>query len=532
MTYKKTWLSYVLWAIYTCITGVMLADYTMLLWKKQINLTTRMYMIGFVFLFFAMVVGLFFLLKKVGAETLCKNKISEHTKLMWEIFAVLCIFVTALLYRFYLMLQIGADTVIDVHFYDMAIVRNGSAIEPVTHGASHIYVIFLSIVFSFLGNKIMAAVWMQFFIEMLTILLSFFVIRKLLGSIPACMAMLILTLSSTYNSRILMVNPEVLLFMLYLIGLYIAGSYVKAYCSNRLSKPMMIAGALFSGIIIGGLTYLDAISLTLIIIMAGIITGVDTKPDRKKITPYLMFFLTVIGAFLALSGAFILDSYASGDTIESVIKAWLDLYRIHLQKNTIIYQDKYSLTECLIQIVLAALLILAFWNHRKVQNSTPWMCLMFLLAPMPLSSAGVLDYQVYYVFVWSVLAGLGLQQSLFASGDKVEQYESKEIEKELEDISDMETIKDSDDKSTVTNINIEPIKPVSEPEPGPEPKLEPTSEPEPILKPEPAPKPRFIENPLPLPKKHEKREMDYQYEVTEDKMKFDVEINENDDFDR
>ena len=85
MTYKKTWLSYILWAIYTCITGVMLADYTILLWKKQINLTTRIYMIGFVFLFFAMVAGLFFLLKKVGAETLCKNRISGHTKLMWEI---------------------------------------------------------------------------------------------------------------------------------------------------------------------------------------------------------------------------------------------------------------------------------------------------------------------------------------------------------------------------------------------------------------------------------------------------------------
>ena len=43
--------------------------------------------------------------------------------------------------------------------------------------------------------------------------------------------------------------------------------------------------------------------------------------------------------------------------------------------------------------------------------------------------------------------------------------------------------------------------------------------------------PRFIENPLPLPKKHEKREMGYQYEIAEDKMNFDVEIKENDDFD-
>ncbi|MBD5444135.1 MAG: hypothetical protein HDR29_01150 [Lachnospiraceae bacterium] len=502
MTYKKTWLSYILWAIYTCITGVMLADYTMLLWKKQINLTTRTYMIGFVFLFFVMVAGLFFLLKKVSAETLCKNKISEHTKLMWEIFVVLCIFVTAVLYRFYMLMQID-DTLIDINtqFYDMAIVRGDVKLEPLVHGASHMYVQFLLFVLSFLGNKVMAAVWMQFFIEMLTILLSFFVIRKLLGSIPACMVMLILTFSSVYNSRILMVTPELLFFLLYLIGLYIVGSYVKAYCSNRLSKPMMIAGAMFSGIIIGGLTYLDAISLTLFIIMAGLITGVDTKPDRKKITPYLLFILVVLTTFLALSGAFILDSYASGDKIWTVLNAWLDLYKIHLQNNTIIYQNKYSLTECLIQVVLAALLIPAFWCRRKVQNSTPWMCLMFLWAPIPLSSVGILDYQVYYVFIWSVLAGLGLQQSLVA-GDNVEQYASAEIE----------------------NINVEPIESASKPESEPEPA--------PKLESEPAPKPRFIKNPLPLPKKHEKRDMDYQYEVAEDKMKFDVEIDDNDDFDK
>lgn len=42
---------------------------------------------------------------------------------------------------------------------------------------------------------------------------------------------------------------------------------------------------------------------------------------------------------------------------------------------------------------------------------------------------------------------------------------------------------------------------------------------------------KLIENPLPLPKKHERREMDYQYQVTEDKMKFDVEVSDGDDFD-
>ena len=34
-----------------------------------------------------------------------------------------------------------------------------------------------------------------------------------------------------------------------------------------------------------------------------------------------------------------------------------------------------------------------------------------------------------------------------------------------------------------------------------------------------------------MPKKHVKKEMDYQYTVAEDDMKYDMEISENDDFD-
>lgn len=42
---------------------------------------------------------------------------------------------------------------------------------------------------------------------------------------------------------------------------------------------------------------------------------------------------------------------------------------------------------------------------------------------------------------------------------------------------------------------------------------------------------KLIENPLPLPKKHVRREMDFDRLVECDKMKFDVPVDESDDFD-
>lgn len=42
---------------------------------------------------------------------------------------------------------------------------------------------------------------------------------------------------------------------------------------------------------------------------------------------------------------------------------------------------------------------------------------------------------------------------------------------------------------------------------------------------------QFIENPLPLPRKHVKKTMDYKIEVTEEQMKYDREVKDDDDFD-
>lgn len=48
---------------------------------------------------------------------------------------------------------------------------------------------------------------------------------------------------------------------------------------------------------------------------------------------------------------------------------------------------------------------------------------------------------------------------------------------------------------------------------------------------EPEKKTNFIPNPLPVPKRHAKREMGYDHDVSPDKMHYDVDIHPGDDFD-
>lgn len=522
MTYKKTKFSNFLWFVFMCITGVMLSNYTMLLINKQINTVSQAFIIGIVLVFLALAAGLFFLFKKVVSPALSKSKINENKAVIIEIIAVMVILAAGIVSRIYLYTLASPDKLVQTNFYQMAIVRRGSGIEPMVHGASYLYVQLLSLFFSFLGNKIMAAVWMQIVIQMLTILLAYFAVRKLLGSLSACIMMFILSVSDLYSSQILVMDPQSLFFLLYIIGLFITGTYVKAYCLKHLSNSGKIWGAVITGAVIGILTYLDLISITLFIILYGLITGeyvTDIYTDdiygahdlyveekRRRTVSVLLFILSIAAFVFALTGAFVIDSFASSYSIENIYHAWVNIYTKQPWFETMDYQNSFSLIGRIIQAFLAALLIFTYWNGKETQNSIPWICIMIILAPVPLSGVGVLRYQVFYIFVWGVLAGLGLQNCI--------------------DIKELPEIEAS--AAGPVPVSTQPASTTTA-QPASTSAL---SAPQAVSAPSSAEnKPRFLENPLPLPKKHEKKELEYQYYVPEHKMKYDIVVSENDDFD-
>ncbi|MDE5596260.1 MAG: hypothetical protein K2J04_00325 [Lachnospiraceae bacterium] len=507
MTCKKTWISYVLWALYTCAAGVILADYAILFWQKYVIALIDYGTIIFVFLVFAVVAGCYFLIRKALSKYHRQDsakrdgRINSKTACFTEVFIALGAFFAGLLYRICLYLQSTSDMIVMTQYYHAATLKAGAGVEPIVHGASYLYTLCLSFVLSFLGNKADAAVYLQIFLQMLTILLAFFAVRKIAGSIPACTAMLMLAFSSVYAGQIFILTPESFFFLLYLAGLFIIGSYMKMYCRGNFSAAAGIAGAFLSGITIGILCYLDAISLTLLLLLPAVFTGIQKREKNEffsaKISASFLILILASGGLIFMS-ALTIDAFYSHREIGRTAETWFLLYGNHIKADYIFYQTNQSIIECSILVVSAALLIMAFWNRRREQNASFWILLMFLLSPTPLTAVGVLPYQIFSIFIWSVLAGIGLQQSFVWEDGKVAKTA---VNKQTMD----------EDKNTV-EMN----------EPAPEAEAEASA---------PVSAPRFIENPLPLPKKHEKREMGYQYEIEEDKMNFDVEIKENDDFD-
>lgn len=494
MIYKRTWLSNLLWAAYTCAAGTLLAIYTVLFWKNVIGLGTIYYMIAFVALVLVLIIACYLLINKTALKLGNKYKISRRASIIWEIFIVFCICLAGLIYRIELYMHYGIRSMEETEHYLAASGNIGEYAEIILHGASYLYILCLSFVLSFFED---AAVWLHIFIQTATLLLAYFAVKKMAGKIAACITMLMLAVSSVYVNQIFITSPEGLFFALYLIGMITVGGYVKSYCRNRLNAVTAICGAVFSGIVIGTLTYLDAVSVTLLVLLPGLITGVcKTNEEEEKSKSFstqftiLLIILTVSTAILIVMGAFALDAYASRLAYREVAEAWLELYMSYLRIDYMSSLTEYYLIECSVQMVMAVFLVISYWNTEKTQNAAPWIVLMLLIAPTPLARMGVLPYQVFSIFIWSALAGIGFQQSCILDVKPTVESPGEEETPNIAEVTDTSAV-------AVAATG----------------------------------KPRFIENPLPLPKKHVRKELDFQYEVPEDKMKFDIEIKDGDDFD-
>ena len=99
------------------------------------------------------------------------------------------------------------------------------------------------------------------------------------------------------------------------------------------------------------------------------------------------------------------------------------------------------------------------------------------------------EYLVFITFAWAVLAGIGIT----SMGMDMEEKDVRTMVPELvlEDMDRMAEEEETEEK----------------------------------------PKVKLIENPLPLPKKHVRREMDFDRIVEMEKMKYDIPVDETDDFD-
>lgn len=505
MTYRKTWFDYVLWAVYAGICVMLLAYVGKHIYAFYVGASLAK--LG-AFLPFPILLCIYPGIRLSSQAIRKKYRFSAHTAAMTESLAVSVSFVFGLILRLkegILMASIyeKAPVFEPGEYYEMAVVRAGAESPALAHGLSDLFVRALRMVFSFLGNSMMAAMLFQIFLQLLTLLFVYLAVRKAAGRFAACTVLLLLAFSDAFIRKIYVIDPECMLLAVLLAGLCLVIGFVKAALSGRNGRGRLVQAALL-GVALGFLCYLDFSALILFLFFAGLFTGrLGEAGSRKRLAGYL--FLALAGSAAGFCFSIWMDASLSGVGFYQSIMSWAGPYFKLGMGARIFSVIGMEYPFFLVLFLFASFLGFEFIRGGREQDFSLWLLPCILLAPVFLMDFSIIGLGGVVLVFWSVLAALGLKNAVFGGRAEALREKIEEINAMAELIPAAEPVAAALSVSTVVPTASQPV---------------------------PEEKPRFFENPLPLPKKHVKREMDYDYEVPEADMHYQVEIAEGDDFDR
>lgn len=549
MTYRKTWFSWVLWILYTILCVILLVVLAGGVWAAYLGgipygkgfpapaispLAGQpdyvLFMLGLLIL---PATGLLYLaLRSISGVARKKCRWKERTLWIWECVTVLLILAGGItlriLYAQYVISMaenelFAAEQIQGMEYYDMAVAAGGNMAAYGLNRISYLYVSCLSVVLSFLGHKIASAVVLQFFLQIAGMALAYVVTRKAAGRLPACIVLLYLSCSVCCLRMMTCFGPEWLFFVLYMIGMLIVVSFVLSYCENRLTRLAALFGAAATGAVAGMLVCIVPAAAPLMLMIAAVAAGRKKKPEDGPVyhsagVSAAVIAVAVLTYVLILAGTAWFGS-PGGRFDPARVELWYS-YSDALAGMCPYLYDVYIIG---LLIVPASFLVFEFFRSGKEQNYTLWILLCIVVAPTPLAVIGDGRFGILSLYIWAVLAGLGLQNCMFGGRAKVVQAVIEQINAEADQKVGSGQIENSGMEG---NIGIKAQEQTAQAEDTRDAQGEEKTE-----EVQAPPKPRFIENPLPLPKKHVKKEMDYQYPVEEKDMKYDVDVPEQDDFD-
>ena len=528
MTFKKNWLSIVIWIPFALVICAVygLAFYRAL---PQIPVAANNYIqIGITVLSFGLVAGIFVGIRKLSGI------MAMQKHLLWEALIFTVFLGAGVFLRCCFLYHTGEGTEYfkEAAYFEAAKVT-GSAVAPIAHGAQYFYVVLLRGLFWLFGNHFFAGLVLQIVLQSAATVIWYLAIRKMTGAAAALTFLTgVMFLPQSIESG-LRYSPKYLYLLLAgIVFCSIIGVLKREYILKPL-KWYSYVMTLLAGAGIGLLTCLDITGLIFLIpvLALGCVSvkeGTEKIALKKKLMRVGLQTTAIIAGFCLAACLFLyVDALQSASSMGKVFAAWCTLFQykgIGTIPAVFLYEGAQWIHVGI--LFLLVLSIPAFFVRKKQEIQLLWMLL--------LAAAGIIHAGGFYaqgmncdsllLFLVLALTGAGIQALTAKEVQPVNEELSEEAgsSKEPEPSEEAESSKEPE-PSEETELS-------KEPEPSEETETEAKeviteSEPEGEIK------PRFIENPLPLPKKHVKKTMGYGIEVTQEHMKYDIEVSDTDDFD-
>ena len=386
-----------------------------------------------------------------------------------------------------------------------------------------------------LGNKVFSAVVLQLVMKMVTILFLYFGMRRLAGVIPAVVSSVVFAFAYSNRSLLFEADAQCLVFFLFAVAVYFTAGLFELYRKDVGSARLVfriILAALFSGVCCVLEPY------CMMSLLFGIALGLQDSEWYNGKTKACLFLSYIIATIAVGFVFFTITAVARDVDLAMVISDWFAVLKDAKAIHYALYFQEDVFRTTLEGVVLACLVFLNLpgyhvWDSAK---QIPFLILL-ALAPVPFCTMGTLEYDLFSLWIWAALAGIGLQLMLSPKVVAEQETPVEEPEKEIpvaeeapisdEEITEVEESVSFEEEHVVEEeVSLEEKADVHE-----NVSVENDSNPEANSLLETTSKPvQYLHNPLPVPKKHVKRVADYKVNVVEDDD-FDFDIHEDDDFD-
>jgi len=565
MKLKKSWFSYIIWILFTLMNCFFIGNYLNTFFWENDFFPSRFIVpavSGSFICFFLVTAGIIALINKI--KTVMKESGNAFTIRYLDVIFSFIIMAGAFVYRLFQM-KISGFVMNNQELLNSCMVTKDNQgffyIQNNTSDNSNVVYAFLQhLMYMFLGNQPEAVLYLSIVLQAMAVIMGYFLVRKIAGRISGICFTIIYGL---LGSRMLLFSdsaPMMVLIFIELAIFYLVLKQIYSLDKLDIGNTSSFLKLAVAGFMTGFGIYFD--SMGALILIAGLLT-VAVLPNKEKKSYRLKLIhqgSLLVGCVIGFFALIAIEWNLTGVNFLNLLKSFGSHF-----SNINITEMQYTLNQDNLIIVMAICIVL-FWCISFIFSSHD----SFL--PLTIFSAGVMgiffffskneSYQYILNFSWMLMASAAIE-SLFLceSEQKIEEIQETVDLMENKNIPTAASVMASDQKvdsedSMFDNsvFNDEPLVAVADTPVVLETPVvasetsEVISETSTIVAPDeivvervsmelekigeiepPVTKKevKFIENPLPLPKKHEKKEITYAYELDERELHYDFDISEN-----
>lgn len=411
MKLTKTWLSYIIWGLFSIIffTNIGIAAI-----EIGVQYETNNFLMPMAVLYGGTIVGILLLIgvyKLIEKFVLPKIKSDGETQALngpGEWFVLALVVFVAIAVRAIAIISAGGQLTGITEFYDYAI-GNIDSIELTGHNnATYFYCGILGFLLNFIGHFPMAAMSVQTGIQVITIIVTYLAVKKALGRVPAWIAVVLMSFLPGSFLSVRICAPDSLLTMLFAFYMF---ALVCLGQANRDQKIKIGVHGLFYvliGVFAAFLTYLDWTGILAYAI--GIVTFVQYKNEDawlKIQKPFLQVLWFSIAFVLAV---FLMLWFLPTGGVESGPAAVMEFVNTLLPSgalNLMIMSPHKGQWDALALFVFSGLWFFGFLRNKQ-DKAFPYAFIIVFLTIASFVEIGSYDYTWMASYLWIMLSTIGI----------------------------------------------------------------------------------------------------------------------------